>query len=299
MISSLNNCSLETKKLDVIYGNQITNDFQFIDINGCLYKIPISSIIETINGIQIDNIIIRNYTIPSNVTKLSDYCFANCLELTEIKGLEHIKEYGKCCFLNCPKLDQEQYPIVKQNNEQYYKNKIDENEKKQFEEWTGLKCNDIIFDSNIDDWSIKTSVFNERIMGKSKLIFVIEDEEGEKFGYYSNTEIVSKHSKTSTKQNTMNMKSFHFNLHSNGRLKQPMKFKMKQITKSDCKLYSKENDFLIGLGNIVLCKKHKKNESYCWQYNNVFDYSGIDCALCGRKYPNTFTVKRIVVVQMK
>ena len=40
-------------------------------------------------------------TIPTNITKLGDYCFANCEYLTEIKGLENVKEFGKGCFYNC------------------------------------------------------------------------------------------------------------------------------------------------------------------------------------------------------
>ena len=68
------------------------------------------------------------------------------------------------------------------------------NEKNQLEEWTGLKCSDIVFDSDVDNWSVRTSVFNERIIGKKQLVFLIEDkDEGEKFGYYLNTEVVEKY----------------------------------------------------------------------------------------------------------
>ena len=41
-----------------------------------------------------------------------------------------------------------------------------EKEQKQLEEWTGLKCSDIVFDSNIDNWSYYTSEFDKRIIGK-------------------------------------------------------------------------------------------------------------------------------------
>ena len=34
---------------------------------------------------------------------------------------------------------------------------------------------------------------NERIIGKSKLVFLIEDEDGEIFGYYLNTKIIDKY----------------------------------------------------------------------------------------------------------
>ena len=97
--------------------------------------------------------------------------------------------------------------------------KITTEQHKQLEEWTGLKCTDIVFDSNVDNWSAYTSVLNDRIIGKKQLVFLIEDEDGEKFGYYLNTEVVEKYDdwiKT-------DYKSFEFNLVSNGRLQHPMK----------------------------------------------------------------------------
>ena len=50
---------------------------------------------------------------------------------------------------------------------------------KQFEEWTELKYSEIVFDSDEDNWSINTSVFAEKIMGKDQLLFLIEDEKEE------------------------------------------------------------------------------------------------------------------------
>ena len=51
---------------------------------------------------------LTTYTIPTNVTKLNNHCFANCENLTEIKGLEQIKEFGKYCFDGCPKLSKKE-----------------------------------------------------------------------------------------------------------------------------------------------------------------------------------------------
>ena len=98
-------------------------------------------------------------------------------------------------------------------------------------------------------------------------------------------------------------KSFHFNLFSNGRLPKPMKF---EITNLNCGYYlcekSHEYERLIVLGNIYLYKENKKNESYCRQDENYFDYHGIENSLCGKQpYPSgeDFTPKRILVIQMK
>ena len=67
-------------------------------------------------------------------------------------------------------------------------------------------------------------MFNEKIIGKKQLIFVIEDEDGEIFGYYCNTQIIEEYGFFSCKQKTDN-ESFEFNLQSkNNRSEKPMKF---------------------------------------------------------------------------
>ena len=63
---------------------------------------------------------------------------------------------------------------------------------------------------------------------------------------------------------------------------------------------------LITFGDILLHKEDKKNESYCYQAEDKFDYHGIEKALCGKtQYYNDgwkgeyFKPKRILVIQMK
>ena len=98
-------------------------------------------------------------------------------------------------------------------------------------------------------------------------------------------------------------KSFEFNLESNGRLKQPMKFEIKHLYKGGYDLYEKSSWFLIDLGDIGLYKENKKNESCCLQIEDKFDYHGIENALCGKVVDEfgemKFTPKRILVIQMK
>ena len=48
------------------------------------------------------------------------------------------------------------------------------NEKKQLEEWTKKSCKEVIFDSDVDNWSIKTD-FDDKIMNKSNLVFIVKD----------------------------------------------------------------------------------------------------------------------------
>ena len=171
---------------------------------------------------------------------------------------------------------------------------------KQLEKWTSLKCCDILFNSNVDDWSKHASVFNKQIIGKKQLTFIIEDENGEIFGYYYNTEIVENYC---DKQETDSI-SFQFNLQSrNNRLKQPMKFEIKDTKYAGIRLQKTSIDFLIMIGDIVLYKKNTKNLSFSGQINIRFNYHGIKNALCGKvgSYRNgkTFTPKRILVIQME
>ena len=85
-------------------------------------------------------------------------------------------------------ISREKYPHVKQNIEEYINSLVEENHKKQLEEWCGLQCKDLLFDSSIDSW-INTSTLNKKIIGKKELIFLIESEDNELFCYYLNTEI--------------------------------------------------------------------------------------------------------------
>ena len=64
---------------------------------------------------------------------------------------------------------------------------------KQLEAWTQKKYSEIVFDSVINDWNTNTSDFVDRIIGKKQLVFFIESEDGEKFGYYLNTKVVEKY----------------------------------------------------------------------------------------------------------
>ena len=76
-----------------------------------------------------------------------------------------------------------------------------------------------------------------------------------------------------------------------------MKFEIKDLKFGGIGLGEKSHDCLIDLGDIVLWKENYKNESRCWQNENVFDYHGIEKALCG-KTMRSFNPKRILVIQM-
>ena len=254
-----------------------------------------------INGENYENEPLCTFTIPTNVTRVGDNCFANCDSLSKITRIENVKEFGKGCFYRCYKLCKDQYPIVKQIIDKYYDELLSKEHQKQLEEWTGLKCSEIVFDSNKDDWSKDTSVLNERIIGKKQLAFIIENDD-EIFGYYFNTQVKREYF---VGQHTNN-KSFLFNLQSkDNRLEKPMKFEIKHLYYGSIQLspISSGYESLIYLGDIHLNKENNKNGSCCQQYEDYFNYHGIQKALCGKIGTwisgERFPPKRIFVVQMQ
>ncbi|BFU26143.1 trichohyalin, putative [Entamoeba histolytica] len=160
----------------------------------------------------------------------------------------------------------------------------------QIEEWTEKRISNILFDSDIDNWKVNTSVFGERIMNKEHIIIIIEDSRGNKFGGYVNCKI----DKVDSWINDSN--SFLFSLESNGRMEGMKKFDIKE-SEYAFKLYNQSDDclFLFGLGDFDVYKENNKTKSYCYQHS--FSYEGISNALCGKEY--RFTTYRITVIQMK
>ncbi|BFU20639.1 TLD, putative [Entamoeba histolytica] len=163
---------------------------------------------------------------------------------------------------------------------------------RQIEEWTNRKVGNILFDSDIDNWNKNTSVFDQRIMNKEHIIIIIEDEEGNKFGGYVNSKI------NKVDKWISDSKSFVFSLESKGRIEGMMKFDIKQ---PQCAfwLFNQSYDCLFSFGYYDICvyKENNKTESHC--YPRSFEYKGISKALCGNEYPEYFTPKRIIVIEMK
>ena len=44
---------------------------------------------------------ITTFTIPSGYTEIGRGAFENCINLTEIRGIEHVKKIGDDAFKNC------------------------------------------------------------------------------------------------------------------------------------------------------------------------------------------------------
>ncbi|BFU26775.1 trichohyalin, putative [Entamoeba histolytica] len=164
---------------------------------------------------------------------------------------------------------------------------------KQLEEWTEKRINNILFDSDKDNWNKNTSVFDERIINNKHIIIIIEDEDGNKFGGYVN-EKIDKIDNGFIKDS----KSFLFSLESKGRIEGMKKFDIKEPQYAFW-LYKQTDDYLFGFGidDIAVYKEDNKTESSCYQRS--FSYEGISNALCGKQLPKRFIPKQIIVIEMK
>ena len=164
---------------------------------------------------------------------------------------------------------------------------------KQLEQWTGLKCGEVVFDSDLNNWNKNNCDLNSKIIGRKQLVFLIEDENGEKFGYYLNTKMIRNY----MKNKPADWKSFQFNIESNGRLATMEKYEIKDIYSGGYKMNRETEEMLITLGDIVLMKKERKNKSLCYNdKKKSFDFDDEKYVMTGRKH---FCVERLVVIQME
>ena len=286
---------LETLTISPLWKNQGKRLYR--EHNGCLYSLHLPLSIKTINKEIVSSS--TKIIIPSTVTKLSDYCFAHCLDLQEIEGIENVKEFGIGCFYHTPLLDRENYPVI-------WKNDLEQNGLTDMEinyicQWTECSLDQVVFDSNQDNWSKHTSVLNEKIIAKDHLLFLIETEDGEKFGYFCPMTIQPLY----YKRMPVNKYAFSFTLKSNGRIQNPTHFNIINDINGGYELCDKSDNYncLIRLGDIWIYFKEFKTESCCNETKGNFNYHHMTNALCGSTPDkcgwSLFDPKRILVIQLK
>ena len=186
---------------------------------------------------------------------------------------------------------------IDEKNEQSPKDSLDIYEKKQLQRWTRKKCGEVLFDSEKDDWSRNTSVFDDRVVNRSHLTFVIEEITGNKFGYYFNGTV-----------NTIgswikSTGSFQFSLKSNGRLDGMYNFYQKDSC-SGLHVFGKSNSSLFCVhGGIWPNKENTKRISQLFENQTHFEYHGYKNVYLSNSHKKSchhtnFTPKRITVIQM-
>ena len=166
---------------------------------------------------------------------------------------------------------------------------------KQLEEWTKKKCSELLFDSTVDNWSYNTSVFDSKLMNKSNLIFIVEDTDNNKFGYYFNG--------TLTNNGCFKCSgSFMFTLKANNRNSGMYKFEQKETSTGLCVSDKSHSWFLHIHAGFIMYKANSHEKQYIAEWTDHFDFHGMtnvyfaNSTGTSHKY---FTPKRITVVQMK
>ena len=161
----------------------------------------------------------------------------------------------------------------------------------QLQSWTQKQVAEIVYDTDKDGYpQNRSTIFGEKIMNRNDLLFIIEDNDGNKFGEYLHAKV------TGWNKWVNDDKAFIFSLKSNGRLDGIKKFEIKNSQNvfklwNDC--YS--NLFYIGNVDIGIYKSDQKSSSYT-NSTSSFDYHGLSNPLRGTSA--TFTPKKIVVIQL-
>ena len=162
------------------------------------------------------------------------------------------------------------------------------NEIKQIEELCDLESTEVIFDSDFDDWSIGSSMFNKIVEGKKQLVFLFETETNKKFGCFINSEIES------IDKYVIDPKAFTFSINSNGITKYHV-----IDSKDIMRIHSSHEEQLMSIGrnDIVIMKKDSKLKSKCNKDGKSYNYQGKEYALTDGE--EEFEIKHIQVIQME
>ena len=160
------------------------------------------------------------------------------------------------------------------------------------ESWTNKKIVSVIFDSKVDNWDSGRD-FSSYIIGKSNLLFMINDEQNNRFGGYISSQIIGPDTFIADSN------AFIFSLNSNGRLSTPTKFNI--ISQNSAFISITTHDrYIFAFGGGYDLKLDKKSTSYMANSNpSSYDFGQNRNALYGKTYPDRFTPKRWLVYQMK
>lgn len=145
----------------------------------------------------------------------------------------------------------------------------------EIEQSTHLKCDKILFDSNNDNWSQNSSVFHEKIMGKSNIVIIIESTEREKFGVFHSSLIYGLSDKQYIHLNPDN-NSFLFTFRDEKLVRFDI---LKRCENEALFVYDDQSDFLFACGknDLIVQKKGLKSRvgpkidsSFCYEDTNTF-----------------------------
>lgn len=230
---------------------------------------------------------------------MSDFLsYASPFEIEVDNNVKQIYRIGFMCRANPMKIRQSEsyspYYICSGESDEIrpYRLLIKENSIEMIENWTGKKIVSMIFDSDVDNWDTGKD-FSNYIIGKSNLLFMINDEQNNRFGGYISSQI--------TKPDTYikDSQAFIFSLNSNGRLSTPTKFGINSPSSAFISITNHER-YILAFGGGYDLKLDKKSTSYMSNSNpSSYNFGQNNNALYGKTYPDRFTPKRWLVYQMK
>ena len=250
------------------------------------------------------------FTIPSYVTKISDYCFAHCNDLTRIEISDKIKSIGKGCFMDCDLVDYKTNSKIVESFEKQLL--LTKTQRHQIEDWCDKEIDMIIFDSDIDNWSMRTSTFDEKLKERQHIVILIETEMNypstkkneQKDNYENKTILFGCYIDAKIQRSEMNddkwindPNAFIFTINSDKMIKCPIKQSEQQYAFLLCPKYS-DGLCLIGKNDIPIPKDF--SFSSCFQYeDSTYDYEGKENVILGKCGDFIWKPKRILAIQMK
>ena len=171
---------------------------------------------------------------------------------------------------------------------------VEKDEMKKLEEWTNMKCQDVLFDSTKDNWNQNMSVFNNKIIGKRNLIFLVTSSKNVKFGSFIHSPITHigevKKEQSDTTSFTFSFKNRNFR-----------KYSIRRNASTVMWTYNPSDNLLFGIGsNDFNINKNGKQSVLAQQQkpNATFEYGSEAHPFTGES-GNNFIHKRVVVIQMK
>ena len=198
-------------------------------------------------------------------------------------------------------------------------NSMTNEEINKIEEWTNMNITELVFDSDNDDWTQENGVFNEKIVGKEKLVFLITDNIGNKFGGFVNEKIVKENQWISDpnaflfslKKNRNNNRNNDENNNNNNQEQNENNNEENEMKKFDVNdpqkvfyLWKKESTQMFGFGSgidIGIYKKSNKESSWCNQSSErTFNYQQMHNIFIENNDDfSVFTPERICVFRME
>ena len=170
-------------------------------------------------------------------------------------------------------------------------------EKKQLEKWTHLQCSEVLFDSNVDNWSIGTSVFHSRIWRKKQITILIETDDGIKFGCYIDATIDNWRREVARNnvKGVYDDKAFLFTFKDNN----PKKVCLKSSNRNDVFfLYKPEENRLFWVGIYAIgIMKYGNRCQVCQESDDIFYFDGGRNMMIGRTGGQCLQPRRIIVIR--